>query len=166
MKVIQGKERIEPKAFGSTAYLTAKARGDNSMPTKRGTPEGVYGVVPRDPRDMVRARLLEPQPPATQKYVLRPQRPISGAIGIWRQGSDRQNLPADGAVRKDLSQGDERGTYVVLERPEHGECGIAYGARALRRRSLHISLRMGKPFTWRREAGVVDAPGEGGTRDA
>jgi hypothetical protein len=66
------------------------------MPIKWGALEGVYGVVPRDPRDTVRARLLEPQFPAMQKYVSRPQRPISGATGIWRQGSDRQNLPAGG----------------------------------------------------------------------
>jgi hypothetical protein len=131
VKVIQGKEKIEPKAFGSTAYLTAKAQGDNSMPIKWETPEGVYGVVPRDPRDTVRARLHEPQFPAMQKYIPRLQRPMSGATGIWRQGSDRQNLPAGRAVRKDLTQGNERGTYLALERPAHGECGIAYGARVL-----------------------------------
>jgi len=43
---------------------------------------------------------------------------------------------------------------------------IAYGARAPGRRSLHSSLRTGKPSTWRREAGVSMCQGLGGTRDA
>jgi hypothetical protein len=36
---------------------------------------------------------------------------------------------------------------------------IAYGARALWRRSFHSSLRTGKPSTWRREAGVSMSTG-------
>lgn len=34
------------------------------------------------------------------------------------------------------------------------ECGIAYGARALRRRSRRSTPRSGKPATWGRAAGV------------
>ena len=36
-------------------------------------------------------------------------------------------------------QGDERDAYVALGRPLHQEQGIAYGARALGRRSPHSS---------------------------
>src|SRR4051794_2484339 len=56
--------RFGRKTFGSTAYLAAKAKGDRSMPSKRGASEDVYGVVPRDPHDMVKVGLLEPQSPA------------------------------------------------------------------------------------------------------
>jgi hypothetical protein len=44
----------------------ANAKGDNSMLTKRETPEGMYGVVLQDPSDMVKAELLEPQLPAVK----------------------------------------------------------------------------------------------------
>src|SRR5262249_35408249 len=54
----------EENTSGSTAYPTAKARRDNSMPAKRGATEDVYGVASRDPRDKVKATLLEPQPAA------------------------------------------------------------------------------------------------------
>jgi len=44
------------------------------MPIKREPPEDAYDAVPQDPRDMVRARLPEPQFPAMQAYILRLQR--------------------------------------------------------------------------------------------
>ena len=59
---------------GSTANLNAKAGGDNRMPLKRKPSEDAYDAVPQDPRDMVRAKLPEPQFPAMQTYILRPQR--------------------------------------------------------------------------------------------
>ena len=45
---------------GSSTYLRAKAGGDKSMSEKREALEGVYGAVPQDPRDMVKAALPEP----------------------------------------------------------------------------------------------------------
>ena len=44
---------------GSSTYLRAKAGGDKSMSEKRESQEGVYGAVPQDPRDMVKAILPE-----------------------------------------------------------------------------------------------------------
>jgi hypothetical protein len=49
--------------LGQWLYPTGKPRGDSSMPLKRVLPEGAVGQVPRDPRDMVKAGLLEPQSP-------------------------------------------------------------------------------------------------------
>src|SRR5829696_9460504 len=77
----------------------------------------------------------------------------------------------DRAVGNDPTEGNGRGTYVALEkRLTLRECGIAYGARALWRRSLHSSPRTGKPSTTtttrRREAGIRGVLGEGGARDA
>src|SRR5262252_823010 len=51
---------------GSSTDLKAKAGGDKSMSQKRETWEGVYHAVLRDPRDMVRAVLPEPQCPAVE----------------------------------------------------------------------------------------------------
>lgn len=36
------------------------------MPPKRGLPEDVYGSASQDPRDTVKAELLESQPPVAQ----------------------------------------------------------------------------------------------------
>src|SRR5262249_62275953 len=65
----------EENTSGSTAYPTAKARRDNSMPTKRGASEDVYGAASRDPRDKVKATLLEPQPAAVTQMTSRLPRP-------------------------------------------------------------------------------------------
>jgi hypothetical protein len=39
------------------------------MPLKREAFEDAYDAVLQDPRDMVRARLPNPQPPAMQAYI-------------------------------------------------------------------------------------------------
>ena len=49
-------------------------------------------------------------------------------------------------------QGNVTDTYVALARSALREQGIAYGARALWRRSARSSPRAGKPATWRRAA--------------
>src|SRR5262249_2965996 len=54
---------------GSSTYLRAKAGGDKSMSEKQGTWEGVYDVALRDPCDMVKATLPEPQSPAVEPHT-------------------------------------------------------------------------------------------------
>jgi hypothetical protein len=56
---------------GSSTHLKAKARGDKSMSEKQGTREGVYGVALRDPCDMVKATLPEPQSLAVEPHTHR-----------------------------------------------------------------------------------------------
>ncbi len=51
---------------GSTAYLDAKARGDNTMPVKQWLAKGVRGGALQDPRDMAKAGLLAAQSPAVK----------------------------------------------------------------------------------------------------
>jgi anti-sigma regulatory factor (Ser/Thr protein kinase) len=48
---------------GSMAYLASKDKGDRSMPLKRWSFPGIRGGVPQDPRNMVKAKLPEPQSP-------------------------------------------------------------------------------------------------------
>ena len=48
---------------GSLAYPAPKGKGDCSMPLKRRPVSGIRDGVPRDPRNMVKARLPEPQSP-------------------------------------------------------------------------------------------------------
>jgi hypothetical protein len=52
-------EEFRGRLLGHRVYLKAKAGGENSMPEKRETPEGVYGAVPQDPCDMAKAILPE-----------------------------------------------------------------------------------------------------------
>jgi len=52
--------------LGSTAYLDAKARGDNSMPVKQQPARGVPGGALQDPCDMAKAGLLAAQSPAVK----------------------------------------------------------------------------------------------------
>lgn len=64
----------EEQTFGSTAYPLVKAKRNNSMPLTQEGPEDVYGLVLQDPRNMVKAALLEAQSPGMKAYILRPQR--------------------------------------------------------------------------------------------
>lgn len=48
------------------ANLDAKARGDKRMPVKRCPRGGVHSGVPQDPRDTVKAGLLEAQSPGVK----------------------------------------------------------------------------------------------------
>src|SRR5260370_20627749 len=54
---------------GPSAYLKAKAPGDNSMPEKRGPLEDAKGAAPRDPRDKAKAGLPELQSPAVEPHT-------------------------------------------------------------------------------------------------
>ncbi len=58
-----------PRLLGHPPHLAAKAKGDRSMVGKRERPEDAYGRGLRDPRDMVKGRLPEPQPPVMQGHV-------------------------------------------------------------------------------------------------
>ena len=69
----------EEKTSGSTTYLDAKAEGNKSMSLKRKRPEGVYDLVPQDPRDRVRATLPKSPFPAMQAYIPCPQRLLAGS---------------------------------------------------------------------------------------
>ena len=55
--------------LGHLVHLKAKAGGDNSMPEKRGPPEGAEGGAPQDPRDKVKAALPESQSSAVEPHT-------------------------------------------------------------------------------------------------
>lgn len=153
----KGGHREDSKIPGSTAYPEAKADGNNSMPLKRMVPEGVYGIDPQGPRDTARTKLFESQFPVMQYHISRSQR-------LLKAGPPAYGGVADAAKTFRLADGGKRSPSRertgclsrARECPVSRECGIAYGARALRRRSLHSSPRTEKPSTWRREAGVLD----------
>ena len=77
------------------------------MSEKQGTWEGVYGVALRDPCDMVKAKLPEPQSPAVQPHThryhaseavpLRARRPAF-ATRTLRVMGDEERLHARGCV--------------------------------------------------------------------
>src|SRR5688572_26094721 len=89
----RGSEELTP---GSTAYLAAKANGNNSMPSKPVLSEDVYGTDRQDPRDMAKAELPEPESPAMQSDIPRSPRLVGGATDMRRGAQDRLKLPTGG----------------------------------------------------------------------
>jgi hypothetical protein len=144
--------------LGQRLTWRRKLKGTNACRRSGNCLKTCVGRGSRDPRDMAKAELLEPQSPAKESDVP----PITTSVGRGRQyrALSKTTLEASGwrAAGNDPAQGDERGAYVTLARPLAQERGIAVEARASRRRSLRSSPRAGKPSTWRREAGVFDYP--------
>jgi len=105
----------------STAYLEAKAEGDKRMPLKRGVHGGAHCPAPRDLRHTVKAGLLEPQSPAMQVAHPPLTAPIAEPPGYPVKCCRRDQPSSWWAVRNDLTQGDDQGTYVTLETFIHRE---------------------------------------------
>ena len=78
----------------------------------------------------------------------------SGAAGLGRLEHRRPESPSGGRWPVRSLKGTHGAPKSRSIRRSVRESGIAYGARALWRRSLRSSPRAGKPSTWRREAGV------------
>jgi len=114
----------------------------------------------QDPPDMVRAVLPEPQSPAMQPHILR----HNASERSHRHGMidfRHPNLPAGGRWATSPFKGTQTAPTSGSIRLATRECGIAYGARALRRRRSRSSRgrhvppgRLGKPIAGRRGPGV------------
>jgi hypothetical protein len=65
------------------------------MVGKQETAENAYAVVLQDPRDRVKARLPESEPPVLEAYILR-YSVYRGATGIGRLNRRRSNPPPGG----------------------------------------------------------------------
>ena len=115
--------------LGRLAYLDGKPRGDKSMPGKRWPSGGVQGGVLRDPHDMAKAGLLEPQSPMMEAHI-----PRHGVSGRGRQ--DRAvslsllETSFCRATASEAVQGDEQGAYVELERSTRRDTGSPTGREA------------------------------------
>jgi hypothetical protein len=144
--------------LGRLAYLDGKPEGDKSMPRKRWPPGGVQGGVPQDPRDMAKAGLLEAQSPAVNVRTLRND--------AWNRCRivPRHEPVGRGSLR-DAGRRPVRAVKEMSGRPVSRSTrttrtyrGIAYGARALRRRSARSSRRSHDLPV---EAGKAGPQGEG-----
>jgi hypothetical protein len=67
----RSQEELGGMFLGHRVHLTAKARGEKSMPEKRGTLEDAKGAAPQGPRDRAKAGLPEPQSPAVEMHTRR-----------------------------------------------------------------------------------------------
>jgi hypothetical protein len=144
--------------LGRLAYLDGKPEGDKSMPGKRWLPGGVQGGVSQDPRDMAKAGLLEAQSPAVNVRTLRND--------AWNRCRivPRHEPVGRGSLR-DAGRRPVRAVKEMSGRPVSRSTrttrtyrGIAYGARALRRRSARSSRRSHDLPV---EAGKAGPQGEG-----
>jgi len=91
--------------LGRRVNLKAKAGGEKSMPEKRESLEGVYGAVPRGPRDMAKATLLESQSPVVEPHT----RCYSAYIAVTQERIVRFSRSASSAWRGDGERLHSRG---------------------------------------------------------
>ena len=143
----------EEMFLGHLAYLAGKPGGDKSMPGTRRPSGGVQGGVPLDPHGMAKAGLLEAQSPAVNVRTHR-----NDAWNRCRVMSRHE--PVGRGTLRDAEHRPARAVEEMSGRPNPCSIrttrtyrGIAYGARALRRRSARSSQRPGKPVTRRRGTG-------------
>ena len=139
--------------LGHRANLKAKARGDNSMPEKRGPLEDAEGVVPQDPRDTAKAGLPQSQSPAVKRHTR--------CYSVYNAASPggRPFPFADCHLRlgerwvANLLKGMSGTPKSCSMRSAPTERGMAYRARAPGPRSPRSSRRWGEPTTGRRGTG-------------
>ena len=143
----------EEMFLGRLAYLAGKPGGDKSMPGTRRPSGGVQGGVPLDPHGMAKAGLLEAQSPAVNVRTHR-----NDAWNRCRVMSRHE--PVGRGTLRDAERRPARAVEEMSGRPNPCSIrttrtyrGIAYGARALWRRSARSSQRPGKPVTRRRGTG-------------
>src|SRR5215472_1466700 len=134
--------------LGHLVDLKAKAGGEKSMPEKRGSSEGVYGAVPQGPRDKAKAILPESQSPVVETAHSLRQRLYGSAPGADRPSFAIGSLRLAGRWRTTPFKGMSGTPTSCSTRSAPTERGIAYWARAPRRRSLRNSPRTGEPSTW------------------
>ena len=137
----RSREELEGRFLGRLVCLNAKARGDKSTSGKWWSSGGVQGGVPRGPRDMAKAGLLEAQSPEVKVRTRRND-------ACYR----RRVMPGHEPVGPGTLRGSEcrpvRAVKEMSGRPTSCSIrtttsyhGIAYGARALWRRSARSSRR-------------------------
>src|SRR5581483_12019982 len=128
------------------------------MSGKRRDAEDAEAAAPQGPRDMAKAALPESQSPTGAIGHPLPRHLPAAPPGHGSRSNGDPEPSVWWVMPSEGIQGDERDAYVTLHRHSSEKLGIAYGARALWRRSLRSSPSRGKPGTWRREAGVHDYP--------
>jgi len=143
----------EEMFLGRLAYLAGKPGGDKSMPGTRRPSGGVQGGVPLGPHGMAKAGLPEAQSPAVNVRTHR-----NDAWNRCRVMSRHE--PVGRGTLRDAERRPARAVEEMSGRPNPCSTrttrtyrGIAYGARALWRRSARSSQRPGKPVTRRRGTG-------------
>jgi len=151
--------------LGQPAYPRPKGTGDHSMPAKRRSAEVSKAAVPQDPRGKVKAKLPEvqsrPEYPQSRRYADSVRRHHVSPLSCSGEASPRDEVTGGHTPGVGMSGRPKPRSRTTSEKPK-----IAYGARALWRRSLRSSPRPGKPATWRREAGGEMTNSRGGTRHA
>ena len=143
----------EEMFLGRLAYLAGKPGGNKSMPGTRRPSGGVQGGVPLDPHGMAKAGLPEAQSPAVNVRTHR-----NDAWNRCRVMSRHE--PVGRGTLRDAEHRPARAVEEMNGRPNPCSIrttrtyrGIAYGARALWRRSARSSQRPGKPVTRLRGTG-------------
>ena len=115
--------------LGRRPYRTVKTLRDMSMVEKCEVGERARPVVMRDPRNMVKAGLPEPQTPVMEPHILR-----HGTYGRCQRARTVRLSPSELFSRwtttSEVVQGVEQGTYVALGRSIRANTGSPTGREA------------------------------------
>jgi hypothetical protein len=103
-------------SLGLMPYLDPKGEGNNSMAGKQRPCPGVWNGALRDPRDMVKAGLPEPQSPDDVISPSAGKTPVTGAASYAGVSWYPAYLRGRGTISSEGIQGDEWGTYAALSR--------------------------------------------------
>jgi hypothetical protein len=142
--------------LGHLIYRSTKMQREHRISGTLNTLSGAESrTVQQDPCDMVKAELLELQSSAVKSTPV-DKRQCTTQLSQNRYSHQRLESSLGWRWVMNPFKG-MSGAPTSHYRSFCWEQRIAYGARALWRRSLHSSLRTGKPSTWRREAGSPDA---------
>jgi hypothetical protein len=165
--------------LGHQTYLKGKPGGESSMSGKPRCLEPAKGHVRQDPDGKMKAELPEPQCPnrnlSSREGRMALSRFRNGGnlrvAGETKEEAERHDpvvlreppivsllegvaLQENWTVSNGLNKDTKRASKPSYRQP-HAECVIAYKPRGSWQRSLHSSLRTGKPATWRRETGMI-----------
>ena len=88
----RSREELGGRFLGPMAYLDPKGEGNNSMPGKQRSCSGVRNDALRDPCDMAKARLPEPQSPGDASRRPPEKRPKPAPHPVSAKNGGRRNL--------------------------------------------------------------------------
>jgi hypothetical protein len=148
-------EEVQKDTSGLTANPDSKGDGDRSMPPKRKAYRRRSGRRSARPARQGESRIARTSVSSEASVLPPTTTSLSGAIVIERRSRRRSKFLRDGRREMIPLKGADEAPKSCSIRLASREYGIAYRARAPRRRSHRNTQRSGKPATRGRVAGDV-----------
>lgn len=126
-KITEGVATPWENTYEAAAYLDGKPEGNKSMPSKPEMQEGVYCIDRQASHDMVKATLLEPKLPGQMRTATDYSAYRTRCCGHTSPSRPGTEVAGPQTVTNEVTQGNELGTYVVLERQLRANVGSPTG---------------------------------------